>query len=259
MVGQQVPLGLVPLGTGNLLARNIDVPVGDPLAAFAAVLDGHDAHVDVGRLHVLRWGLAASEGRPRDHLFMVVAGLGFDAAMVADTDEALKAKVGWIAYFLAGVRHLHGTRLKVQVTLDYGEPQQARVRSIIVGNCGRLPGGFTLLPDALLDDGWLDVAAIDTRGGLAGWAQLFGEVVLQGAGIRNDWAAKIGRIDHARARHLVLDAPGGAIVEVDGDIVGDVAQMAVWIEAQALVMRVGRRAATVGGAAGAQASRRREQ
>ena len=54
----------------------------------------------------------------------------------------------------------------------------------------------------MLDDGWLDIAAIDTRGGIAGWAQLFGEVMLQGAGVRNDLPAKIGRIDHTRAQEV---------------------------------------------------------
>ncbi|MCL2454885.1 MAG: NAD(+)/NADH kinase [Micrococcales bacterium] len=237
MAGSYVPMGLIPLGTGNLLARNIDVPLGDPMAAFATALDGHDKAVDVGRLHVDRWG--PDGGDEREHLFLVIAGLGFDAAMVADTDSHLKARVGWMAYFVSGIRHLHGKRLKVRVARDGGDPQSAWVRSMLVGNCGRLPGGINLLPDALLDDGWLDLAVIDTRGGLAGWAQLFGEVVLQGVGFRNVLPAKIGRIDHARAQAVHLEVTGSATMQVDGDIVGDVAELTAWAEPGALLLRTG--------------------
>lgn len=248
MVGSRVPMGLVPTGTGNLLARNVDVPVNDVGGALRIVADGQDRLVDVGWLRVDRWGAGAGPesvyGRTDDetggeeHLFVVIAGLGFDGALVADTDDDLKARVGWVAYFLAGVRHLHGRRKQVLVTRDDGEPQTAWVRSAMIGNCGRLPGGITLLPDAVPDDGWLDVAVVDTRGGLAGWAQLLGEVVLQGAGMRTVLPAKIGRIDHARARRIHLEVAGSATVQVDGDIVGDVAELTVRVEPGALLLRV---------------------
>lgn len=240
LAGTGVPMGVIPLGTGNLLARNVDIPLSDPAAALQVVLAGAERTIDVGRLHVDRWAPGEDQGDARDHLFLVIAGLGFDAAMVADVDDSLKAKVGWIAYFLAGIRHLHGRRVRVRVALDGGEDQTARVRSLLVGNCGKLPGGITLLPDALLDDGWLDVAAIDTRGGLAGWAQLLGEVVLQGAGYRGSMPAKIGRIDHVRARRVQLLVGGGATVQVDGDVVGQVTGLTATVDPDALVLRVPR-------------------
>ncbi|MCL2424109.1 MAG: diacylglycerol kinase, partial [Micrococcales bacterium] len=90
----------------------------------------------------------------------------------------------------------------------------------------------------MLDDGWLDVAVIDTRGGLAGWAQLFGEIVLQGAGIRTVLPAKIGRIDHARAQRIHLEVAEAATVQVDGDIVGDVTSLTTWVSPCSLVLRV---------------------
>ena len=145
--------------------------------------------------------------------------------MVADTDEQLKARVGWIAYFVSGMRHLHGRRTRVHVRLDDQPMTSTRLRSLLIGNCGKLPGGITLLPDAVLDDGWLDIAAIDTRGGIAGWAQLLGEVMLQGAGMRNDLPAKIGRIDHTRAQEVRVVMQGGEHVQVDGDIVGRVTEL----------------------------------
>ncbi|MBO3085204.1 diacylglycerol/lipid kinase family protein [Cellulomonas fengjieae] len=250
LVGTGVPMGLIPLGTGNLLARNLDLPLSDPMAALRLALEGRDRTIDVGWLRVHRWQSdpddpVADAAEPyteldlqRDHIFLVIAGLGFDAAMVADTDEQLKARVGWIAYFVSGMRHLHGRRTRVHVRLDDQPMTSTRLRSLLIGNCGRLPGGITLLPDAQLDDGWLDIAAIDTRGGIAGWAQLFGEVMLQGAGVRNDLPAKIGRIDHTRAQEVRVVVQGGEHVQVDGDIVGRVTELSARVDHGALVVRV---------------------
>lgn len=251
LAGTGVPMGLMPLGTGNLLARNLDIPLNDPLAALQLAIDGRDCPIDVGWLRVEKWesqmdddiaeaadSLPDDTDTPRDHIFLVIAGLGFDAAMVADADDQLKAKVGWIAYFVAGVRHLHGRRLRVDLTLDDSPTQHLRARSLLVGNCGRLPGGITLLPDAVIDDGELDIAAIDTRGGIAGWAQLFGEVVLQGVGVRNELPAKIGRIDHMRARTARIVVAGGEHVQVDGDIVGHASEVTTRVDPGALLVRV---------------------
>ena len=107
----------------------------------------------------------------------------------------------------------------------------------MVGNCGKLPGGITLLPDAVLDDGILDIAAIDTRGGVVGWAQLFGDVVMQGFGVRNDLPAKIGRIDHARAKRVRVRVEGGEQAQVDGDLLGRAVELEAWVEPGGLVVR----------------------
>ncbi len=244
MVGSGTPMGLIAVGTGNLLARNLDLPVGDPYAALRIVIAGTDRVIDVGWTKVLEYAThagAPSTGHvPEDdknHLFLVIAGLGFDAAMVADTDDALKAKVGWVAYFVGGIRHLHGRRMRARITVDEADPVDARLRSLMIGNCGRLPGGFTLLPDAVIDDGILDLAAVDTRGGLVGWAQLFGEVVLQGFGMRNDLPAKIGRIDHTRAKRVRVRVEGGEQAQVDGDVLGPAIELESWVQAGALTVR----------------------
>lgn len=244
LAGTGRPMGLIPVGTGNLLARNLDLPLTSVADAVAVVLGGQDRAIDVGRARVTEFAadpeLPDGAGDPHQaHIFLVIAGLGFDAAMVADTDDHLKAKVGWVAYFLAGARHLHGRRMRATIRLDDGEAVEARLRSVMVGNCGRLPGGITLLPDAVIDDGELDVAAIDTRGGLAGWAQLFGEVVAQGLGVRNDLPGKIGRIDHTRARRAVIRVDGGEQAQVDGDPLGSAVELETWVEPGALVVRTG--------------------
>jgi len=244
LVGTGIPMGLIPLGTGNLLARNLDLPIGDPMSAMRIAVTGTNRTIDVGWVRILEAapdpGVDVHAEQP-EHIFLVIAGVGFDAAMVNDTDDDLKARVGWIAYFISGIRHLHGRRLRTFVTLD-GHPATAtRLRSLLIGNCGRLPGGLTLLPDAVLDDGWLDVAAIDTRAGIAGWAQLFGEVVLQGVGVRTALPAKIGRIDHARAQTVHVRLSSGEHVQVDGDVIGRARELSARVDAGALVVRVPQR------------------
>lgn len=241
LAGSGRPMGLIPVGTGNLLARNLDLPLTSVTDAVAIVLGGEDRAIDVGRARVTEYAEDAQPAGDPDqaHIFLVIAGLGFDAAMVADADDQLKARVGWVAYFFAGARHLHGRRMRATIRLDDGDEVEARLRSFMVGNCGRLPGGITLLPDAVIDDGELDVAAIDTRGGLAGWAQLFGEVLAQGLGVRNDLPGKIGRIDHTRARRAVIRVDDGEQAQVDGDPLGSAVELETWVEPGALVVRTG--------------------
>ena len=249
MVGTGIPMGLLPVGTGNLLARNLDIPVADLDEALTIALDGRDRSIDVGWLEVLEAPAPNDDEAEADlaevgskHLFTVIGGVGFDAAMVADTNSTLKAKVGWMAYFAAGVRHLHGRRLEASIQLDDQPPVTTRLRTLLVGNCGRLPGGITLIPDALVDDGTLDIAAIDTRGGIAGWAQLFGEVVLQGLGVKTvELPNRIGRIDHTQCRSVTARIRGGEQAQVDGDIIGRASAIKAWVEPGALVVRSPRR------------------
>jgi len=258
LAGTDVPMGLLPQGTGNLLARNLDLPLGDVDNLIRIALTGTDRRIDVGWLRVVRDesqelddiaeadpGDAVAEQTPpdagddaQDHIFLVISGLGFDAAMVADADEQLKAKVGWVAYFVAGIKHLHAHRLRLQLSMDESPWYNVRLRSLMIGNCGRLPGGITLLPGAVLDDGWLDVGAIDTRVGLLGWGQLFGEVALQRFGSRSRLPNKAGKIDHAQARVVRVRTREAQPIQVDGDIIGRAFEVAVRVDPLALTVRV---------------------
>lgn len=244
LVGSEVPMGVIPVGTGNLLARNLDIPLADVEHAVRVVLEGRTRAIDVGWLRVDQFAdddAAADDEPPHDtgveHVFLVIAGLGFDAAMVAGADPELKKRVGWMAYFVAGLPHLRARRLKARMWLDDGPPADARLRSIMIGNCGMLPGGITLLPDAVLDDGVLDVAAVDARGGVLGWAQLTVEVAMQGLGVRSDLPEKLGRIDHATCRRARVRVSGGDEVQVDGDPLGRAVEISSRVDPAALRVR----------------------
>ncbi|NLF06347.1 MAG: diacylglycerol kinase [Actinomycetales bacterium] len=246
LLGSDVPMGIVPLGTGNLFARNLDIPLTRLDEQLRIALTASPRPVDVGwvRLGAPRRDEdyergeehGASDGPGKGHLFLVIAGIGFDAAMVESADDELKARVGWIAYFLAGAKHLNGRRMRLQVQLDRRSPVTVRARSLLIGNCGKLPGGLTLLPGAEVDDGWLDIAAIDTRGGIAGWAQLFGEVVLQGVGLRNE-LPKLGRIDHARTHQLRIVSDRPVSLQIDGEPLGRAVSLRAEVQHHALAVR----------------------
>jgi diacylglycerol kinase family enzyme len=235
VAGSGIPMGVVPIGTGNLFARNVDIPLGNAEKALAVALSGRDRAVDIAWLEIERADGVIDES---EHLFLVIAGLGFDARMVAGTDENLKKWVGWLAYFFSGVRHLHGPRMHVTMEVDERASRPLKLRSLLIGNCGKLPGGLTLLPDALVDDGWLDVAAIDTRGGILGWGQLFGEVVLQGFGVRSQLRARVGRMDHVRGRQVVARVDHPVHVQVDGDVLGKASRVRARVDPGALILRV---------------------
>ena len=247
LAGTRVPMALLPLGTGNLLARNLDLPLESTELLIHTALGGTDHPIDLGWLQVATTpvddGGAAGPAEaadpapaPAEHLFLVMAGIGFDAQMVAGADDELKARMGWFAYFLAGARHLHGRKTRLQMRVGEGEVRPLKVRSLLFANCGRLPGGIVLLPDAELDDGWLDVAALDTRGGLVGWASLFGKVVLQGLGFRRQLPAP-SSIEFWRGREVHVSCSQPEQVQVDGDLIGQATQFTARVQHSGLRVR----------------------
>ena len=111
-----------------------------------------------------------------DRKFVVMAGLGFDAAIMRDAPEGLKKAVGWPAYVVSATKHLRGRGIRVTITIDDGTPLHRRVRTVVVGNVGKLQGNIPLLPDAQPDDGVLDIVVISIRNVLD-WARVAGRVV----------------------------------------------------------------------------------
>ncbi len=230
-----LPLGIIPMGTGNLFARNVDIPLGSSSEALLAILEGSNSVVDIGRLTVTR-----DSGEEREYLFLVMAGVGIDAEMVAGAGDGLKRRLGWLAYFVAAFRHFRAKRMHASVTVEGLEPVTGKMRTVLIVNCGRLPGGLVLVPDARIDDGQLDIATLDARAGVAGWAGLVGEVVMQGRAVQaptlpDAWRA--GRIDHARGPSvdIVMEAPQR--VQADGELLGRAIKIRAVVDAGCLTVR----------------------
>lgn len=253
LVGSGVPAGLLPGGTGNLLARNLELPVDSLEEALEAALTGENTPIDTCRLELIRPTSSQLADRLEDdddparnvdfddavdargseevreqHRFLVMAGLGFDAEVMASAPEKLKARVGWLAYLVAGMRHLKGPQFTVDVRLDGGEPIHRRVRSVMVGNVGKLQGGMELLPDAVADDGTLDAVLLSPEG-IVGWAATIAQLSTR---------RKIGhrRVDHLQGHEVRVLSDKPVELEIDGDTLGSALAMRIEIDPGSLLV-----------------------
>jgi diacylglycerol kinase family enzyme len=228
LVGTETPLGLLPGGTGNLLARNLNLPVDSLQAALAVALTGQNKRVDVGRITVDHSG---EDERPQEYIFLIMAGVGFDAAIMAGAPERLKKTVGPLAYTFSGVKNLRGPQFKIRMKIDDEPEFSRRARSVVIGNCGRLTGGLVLMPRAQVDDGWLD-AVILSPVGVVGWVAVSGRVISQKRKGHE-------RVDHHRLRSVNIRFDHPEAVQVDGDTIGQARALSATIDPLALVVRVG--------------------
>ena len=228
--GAGADLGIVPLGTGNLLARNLGVPLGDIPAALERALGSEPRIIDIG------WADIGAERRA----FAVMAGFGIDANMIAETNDDLKDKAGWIAYVESLGRALSASELlEFDLTVD-GETRRAEAHTLIVGNCGMLQGGFTLLPDADPADGELDLVIFDADG-FGGWMDTVKNVVWDN-GIarlfgRSDEAASTANVTHTRLMSLDIALDEPRVFEVDGDELGEITRVRIDVQPGAVRVR----------------------
>lgn len=153
VAGTDATLGLLPFGTGNLLASNLGLPTG--FDGFADVDERPRRTIDTGTVN--------------GETFAVMAGTGFDAEMMADAPSGLKERIGTTAYVLAALRHLRDDLLPTTVHVD-GRPWfEGRSAMVLVGNFGTISGGVDVFPDARPDDGRLDVMVVSAAN-LRDWA-----------------------------------------------------------------------------------------
>ena len=219
-----VPLTIVPSGTGNLLARNLNLPLADPDAMVRATFDGDVVPIDAGVARLRR-----TDGSTEEHGFVVMAGMGLDAAMIANTRPELKKTVGWVAYVDGAARSLVTAKpFRIVYQLDDQRLHSARVQSILFANCGSLPAGIALIPEASIADGKLDVAVIQPAGPL-GWLGVWRKIWWDNSFLRRFRAGRRvlerrGRDAsvHFRSGHEIETATSPAQpVELDGDEFGE--------------------------------------
>jgi diacylglycerol kinase (ATP) len=157
LAGTDASLAIVPAGTANLFATNIGIPRNIEQAVRIG-LGGRRARFDVGTFNGER--------------FVVMAGAGFDAAMIRDAaDGGLKERLGRVAYVLSGSENLRTKPFRAEITVDGALWYKGKASCILVGNVGELIGGVEVFDDARPDDGKLDVG-LATADGLLEWARV---------------------------------------------------------------------------------------
>jgi YegS/Rv2252/BmrU family lipid kinase len=221
LAGSGLPVAIIPVGSGNLLARNLGIPLGLD-DSLATVIGGVDRRIDLGRVD--------------DEPFAVMAGMGFDAAMMADTTEDMKRVAGWPAYAASGLRHLRDPVMRLRLRIDDGPTLRRSARTVLVGNVGQLEGGLELLPDAEADDGLLDVIIVAPRT-LRDWLRVAYRILRHREHDRH--------LERFRGATISIEVDRSVPRQMDGEVITEGSRLDVRVEPGALLVRVPQSTAAV--------------
>ena len=201
LAGSNIPVGLIPGGTGNVLASNLGLP-RNPAHAALVIAHGRPRTIDLGRF----------ENRDGAQYFSVACGSGFDAELMARTSGTAKRQWGFAAYVVHGYKLvLEAAPVPYRVSVD-GEVFDVEATAVIVANCRQfIPPILNLAPGIELDDGQLDVVVIKARG------------LWQSAGVI--WRMLKQQVDGVairrfRGRDVKVEAHPERLVQLDGEIGG---------------------------------------
>jgi len=148
IIGSDIPIGIIPLGTGNVIATDLGIPK-DPFKACDLIIKGNIRKIDVGK--------------NGNSYFLVAAGAGYDSEVVAQVDPQVKSKVGRLAYILAALKLLrkyNPIRFHIKSDIFTGK---IRAIAVVIANSAHYGGYFKLKKEAKIDDGLLDVIIVKGR------------------------------------------------------------------------------------------------
>ena len=198
------PVGIVPGGTGNLIAVNVGIPQ-NPARATDVILAGHRRVVDLGR--------ARNEGETRS--FAVACGIGFDALVMERTSGALKRRHGRLAYALTAARNARDVRnAPMSIDVD-GRTFETLAAQVLIANMGAMAGGLSPRRRIAMDDGLFDIVVLRADGPVAGIA-----TVVHGLISTRQGHVTRGRHARLRGRFVRVSAESPLPAEIDGDLFG---------------------------------------
>jgi diacylglycerol kinase family enzyme len=203
LVDSTIPLGILARGTGNLLARNLGVPL-ETTAAIGTIFGGRNRAIDV---------MDVSLGKGHREVSAVMCGMGWDAAMM-DVSESVKARLGWGAYAVQAARTVRDHPIRLRVQVDDGEEHTFYARTCLIANVGTLIAGLELLPESEPDDGLLEVLVF--------------EPTTSTDYVRSSWSVLRGHSNDAdpartllRGRKVVVTTHRARPRQLDGDLIED--------------------------------------
>lgn len=237
-----IPLGLLPSGTANLLARNLRLRTTSLPRAVADAFTGVDRRIDVAFAT-----MRTADGAITRKAFLVMAGIGLDARMAADTDAELKRRIGWGAYVDPIARSiLGGARFDLRYRVDRGRARSLTAHTIIVGNVGTVTAGLLLMPDAVVDDGLLDVVVFKPKSAW-GWVQIASRFTTNGmfqASRPGRWVLRntpdLHALRYTQGRRFDARFETPQLLQLDGDVVGEVVSVALTVQHHGLLLRMPR-------------------
>ena len=241
LAGTDIPLGIVPAGTGNLLARNLHIPLGSIDSAVRVAVHGKTEKIDLARAAV-----TDVDGQESEYPFVVMAGVGLDAATMAETDSEMKKKLGWVAYIGGLLRALKDVRkVNVRGIVDGDDVEEFRANTIMIGNAGMVQGNVRFMPDAELDDGLLDIAVLNPSGPLS-WMQVMHEVASNSSPIQRELRKmsvlpdrkSIPELQFGQMKRVELEFDTPIELQIDGDLVGEVVKIGCYVQREALAVRI---------------------
>jgi YegS/Rv2252/BmrU family lipid kinase len=202
--GTDVTLGIVPMGTGNLLAANLGID-RRPDVAVRVLVDEHRRRIDLGEATVAG----------RTWLYSVACGVGFDAEVMKATKRSNKRRWGRLAYVASAIGASNNVRdVPHSITVD-GKTTDTPAMQVFVANFGRT--GLSVKPRLPVepDDGVLDVIVLRASGRLRALAAAWQAVRQSHEGPSHD-----RRVLRARAEEVRVDADPKRLVEIDGSVIG---------------------------------------
>ncbi|MEY5146046.1 MAG: hypothetical protein RL224_360 [Actinomycetota bacterium] len=234
LVGSSAAVGILPMGTGNILARNLKLPLTLDAAVKRAV-SGKPYEIDLGQARLIR-----PDGNLEEYFFTGIAGVGMDARLMENTQAELKKRIGWIAYIEGGIRSLPLKFERFDVSLN-DQTRTLKSYSLLVGNVGLLPGAISMMPDARLDDGQLDMAAIGPRR-IWNWIDFFSRITWQNNVVRPlalgrkwmDATANVKTLENLSSSRIRIRPHHPAPIQLDGDPMGEVVEVEFAIKQKAL-------------------------
>lgn len=219
LAGTEIPVGLVPSGTGNLLAKNLGIPL-DQEDAIKLAFRGQPAAIDLIKLVV-------DHDEEHPLRFSVMAGIGFDARLMERTNNTLKRMMGSAAYALSAMPELFTKPHRVEIGVDGVRQVRRNAVLTVMGNVASIGAGIELIPEAHPADGRMEMV-VGSPTGLSAWARMAAQVLTKIGADRS--------LEQYAGTRISVKVDEPMPYELDGDTVGEGSYFEAEVDPSALTI-----------------------